>query len=50
VIIDKNVRVGDGVKLVNERGLREYDGEGFYIRSGIIVVPKEAIIKPATTL
>jgi glucose-1-phosphate adenylyltransferase len=50
VIIDKNVRIGDGVKLVNERGLLEHDGEGFYIRSGIIVVPKEAVIKPGTTV
>lgn len=49
VIIDKNVRIGDRVKLVNERGLQEYDGEGFYVRSGIIVVPKEGIIKPGTT-
>jgi glucose-1-phosphate adenylyltransferase len=48
VIVDKNARIGDGVKLVNERGHRDYDGEGYYIRSGIIVVPKDGVIKAGT--
>ena len=42
VIIDKNARIGDDVRLVNEHGLEYADGEGFYIRGGIIVVPEEA--------
>jgi len=50
VIVDKNARVGDGAKLVNEQGHRDYDGEGYYIRSGIIVVPKGGVIKAGTTL
>jgi glucose-1-phosphate adenylyltransferase len=50
VIVDKNARIGDGVKLVNEQGRQEYDGEGLSIRSGIIVVPKDAVIKAGTTL
>jgi hypothetical protein len=35
---------------VNEQGRQEYDGEGLSIRSGIIVVPKDAVIKAGTTL
>jgi glucose-1-phosphate adenylyltransferase len=50
VIVDKNARVGDGAKLVNEQGHRDYDGEGYFIRSGIIVVPKGGVIKAGTTL
>ena len=48
VIIDKNARIGDDVRLVNEHNLDSADGEGFYIRSGIIVVPKGGIIRPGT--
>ena len=50
VIIDKNARIGDEVQLVNEHNLDSADGEGFYIRSGIIVVPKGGIIRPGTTV
>jgi glucose-1-phosphate adenylyltransferase len=50
VIVDKNARIGDGAKLVNEQGRWDYDGKGYYIRSGIIVVPKGAVIQPGMTL
>jgi glucose-1-phosphate adenylyltransferase len=40
VIVDKNARIGDGVRLVNEAGVQAADGEGYYIRNGIIIVPK----------
>jgi glucose-1-phosphate adenylyltransferase len=46
VIVDKNARIGDGVRLVNERGLQEADGDGYYVRNGIIIVPKGARIQP----
>jgi glucose-1-phosphate adenylyltransferase len=45
VIVDKNARIGDGVRLVNEHAVEQKDGEGYYIRGGIIVVPKGGIIK-----
>ena len=48
VIIDKNARIGDGVRLVNERRVDSADGDGFYIRGGIIVVPKGGAIAPGT--
>ena len=44
VIVDKNARIGDGVRLVNESGVESADGDGFYIRNGIIIVPKSARI------
>jgi len=49
VIVDKNARVADGVRLVNESGVRNADGDGYYIREGIIVVPKGAEVKAGVT-
>ncbi len=48
VIVDKNARVGDGARLTNEAGVQEADGEGYYIRNGIIVVPRDGVIAPGT--
>jgi len=45
VIVDKNARIADGVRLVNESGVMNADGEGYYIRDGIIIVPKGAEVK-----
>ena len=42
VIVDKNARIGDGVRLVNEAAVDHADGDGYYIRNGIIIVPKGA--------
>lgn len=44
VIVDKNARIADGVRLVNQSQALEADGEGWYIRDGIIVVPKGAVV------
>ena len=44
VILDKHVHIGHGVKLVNQKKLQHYDGEGVYIRDGIIVVSRGASI------
>jgi len=43
-IIDKNARVGRGVRILNEGGVRETDGEGYYIRDGIVIVPKSGVV------
>jgi len=50
VIIDKNARIGDGARLVNERGVEFADGDGYHIRGGIIVVPKGGVIQPGTVV
>jgi glucose-1-phosphate adenylyltransferase len=46
VIVDKNARIGDGARLTNARGVEEADGDGYFIRGGIIVVPKGGVIPP----
>jgi len=51
-IIDKNARIGSGVRLLNEARVREVDGEdgSHYIRDGIIIVPKNAVVKDGTVV
>jgi glucose-1-phosphate adenylyltransferase len=48
IIVDKNARIGDGARLVNENNVEQADGDGYHIRGGIIVVPKGAVIQPET--
>jgi glucose-1-phosphate adenylyltransferase len=48
VIVDKNARIGEGARLVNEKGVDHADGDGYYIRNGIILVPKDGTIRPGT--
>lgn len=45
-IIDKNVRIGKNVKLLNRDNIENFDApdSSFYIREGIIIVPKSAVI------
>lgn len=50
VIVDKNARVGDGARLVNSEGVQEADGDGYYIRNGVIIVPKDGVIKAGTVI
>jgi len=50
VIVDKNARIGDGARLVNESGVDQADGDGYYIRNGIIVVPRDGVILPETRI
>jgi glucose-1-phosphate adenylyltransferase len=44
VIIDKNASIGDGARIVNEAGVQHTDGDGYYIRGGIVIVPKGSSI------
>ena len=50
VIVDKNARIGHGARLVNERGIENADGDGYYIRGGIIIVPKGGVVKAGTVV
>jgi glucose-1-phosphate adenylyltransferase len=50
VIIDKNARIGDGARLTNDADIESADGDGYYIRGGIIVVPKGGVIAPGTVV
>jgi glucose-1-phosphate adenylyltransferase len=48
VIVDKNARIGRGVRLTNDAGVEHADGDVYYIRNGIIIVPKWATVREGT--
>ena len=50
VIVDKNARIGEGARLTNAAKVDTADGDGYYIREGIIIVPKGGDVKPGTTV
>ncbi|HEY1770610.1 MAG TPA: glucose-1-phosphate adenylyltransferase [Chthoniobacterales bacterium] len=43
-IIDKNARIGDGVVITPEGKPSHFDAENYFIRDGIVLVPKDAVI------
>jgi glucose-1-phosphate adenylyltransferase len=51
-IIDKNARIGAGVQLLNESGAVNLDADdkSYYIRDGIIIVPKSAVVRSGTVI
>jgi len=51
-IIDKNARIGTNVRIINKDNVEEAQREdlGFYIRSGIVVILKGAVIPDGTII
>jgi glucose-1-phosphate adenylyltransferase len=49
-IIDKNARIGAGVQILNEARQTELDGDGYFIRDGIVIVPKTGVIPDGTVI
>ena len=49
-IIDKNARIGKNVVIKNLNNLKNYDGDCYFIRDGIVVIPKNATIKDGTKI
>jgi glucose-1-phosphate adenylyltransferase len=49
-IIDKNARIGEGVQILNEAGHQELKGDGFFIRDGIVIIPKNGVIPEGTVI
>ena len=49
-IIDKNVRIGTGCTITNPMGIQHLDGDGYYIRNGIIIITKDSCIKSGTVI
>ncbi|MEE3259979.1 MAG: glucose-1-phosphate adenylyltransferase [Candidatus Latescibacterota bacterium] len=49
-IIDKNARIGERVSITNREGVSEAEGNNYYIRNGIVVVAKDAVLPAGTVI
>jgi len=49
-IIDKHVYIGNDVKLINKNKLMHYNSDDIYIRDGIIIVTRGAILPDGFTI
>ena len=49
-ILDKNVRIGDGTKIINAKNIENFDGPNYNIRDGIVIVSKNSIIPTGTVI
>jgi len=49
-IVDKNAHIGRNVRILNEAGTQEFDGDGYYIRDGIVIVPKDGVLPDDTVV
>ncbi|MDZ7332022.1 MAG: glucose-1-phosphate adenylyltransferase [candidate division KSB1 bacterium] len=49
-IIDKNARIGDGVIIRPKPNVDYEEGENFWIKDGIVVIPKGAVWMPGSKL
>lgn len=51
-IIDKNVRIGSNVQLINKHNIENKDDENgaYYIRDRIIIIPKNSVIPDGTII
>ena len=47
-IIDKNARIGQGVVITPDGKAPNLDAEQFYMRDGVVVIPKNAVIPDGT--
>jgi glucose-1-phosphate adenylyltransferase len=49
-IIDKNAHIGERVRILNEERIQNFDGPGYYIRDGIVIVPKNGVLLAGTMI
>jgi glucose-1-phosphate adenylyltransferase len=49
-IIDKDARIGEGVVITPKDNAPNKDGENYFIRDGVVVVPKGAVIPNGTSI
>jgi glucose-1-phosphate adenylyltransferase len=49
-IVDKNARIGDDVRITPDGKPAFFDGPNFYVRDGIVIIPKNAVIMSGTVI
>jgi len=49
-IVDKNVRIGDGVIIRDKRDVKEFEAKQYWVREGVTIIPKGTVIPSGTIL
>ncbi len=49
-ILDKNVRIGDNVRIINTKKLDNHDDANYAIRDGIVIIGKNSVIPSGTVI
>jgi glucose-1-phosphate adenylyltransferase len=49
-VVDKDARIGRNVRILNEAKVRERDGANYFIREGLVIIPKGAVIPDGTVI
>jgi glucose-1-phosphate adenylyltransferase len=49
-ILDKECRIGKGVRILNAKGLEEAEGDCYVIRDGIVVIPRGKVVPDGTVI
>ncbi len=49
-IIDKNVRIGRNVRIGAAGKERNMDGKSFYVRDGVVIIPKGSTIPDGSVI
>ncbi len=49
-IVDKNARIGRGVRISPAGKPSDYDGPNFYCRDGIVIIPKGAVVPDGSVI
>jgi glucose-1-phosphate adenylyltransferase len=49
-IIDKNVHIGADAHITNQAGVQHFDGEHYFIREGIVIIPRGAVVPDNTII
>jgi glucose-1-phosphate adenylyltransferase len=49
-IVDKNARIGDDVRITPDGKPPNLDGPNFYIRDGLVIIPKNGVVMSGTVI
>jgi glucose-1-phosphate adenylyltransferase len=49
-IVDKNARIGDDVRISPIGKPADFDGPNYYIRDGIVIIPKNGVVPSGTVI
>jgi glucose-1-phosphate adenylyltransferase len=49
-ILDKECRIGKNVQIINQRGVKDDEGENFVIRDGIVTIPRGTIVPDGSVI